>query len=63
MNTVKSIGLVSRNPQRFSSTHCLLVVAAIALLAALTSTSEQTVSANADLGISDVQKFFPASFR
>ena len=77
MNMIKSSHVVSRTQQRFSPTHTFIAAAAIAvlLLAALLSASEPTASeaqfdakfksaaAAVDSGFSDVQKFFPASFR
>ncbi|GEM_PF-2145590 len=71
------LNAVRKIPKGFSSMHSLVVVASIALflLVALLSVSEPTASearfdaklknaaAAVDSGFSDVQKFFPASFR
>ena len=77
MNMIKSNRVVSQTQQRFSPIQNLIAVAAIAVLfiAALLSASERsaseaqfdaklkTAAAAVDSGLSDVQKFFPASFR
>ena len=77
MNMIKSSHVASQTQQRLSPAKSLIAVAAIAvlLLAALISASEQraseaqfdaklkTAAAAMDSGLSDVQKFFPASFR
>ena len=77
MNMVKAIRVASQIPKEFSSTKSLIAVALIAmlLLAGLVSATEKTASeapfdaklksaaAAVDPGFSDVQKFFPASFR
>jgi len=77
MNMVKSSRVVSQLPKALSATQRLIAVALIALLllVALVSTAEQSASeaqfdaklqsaaAAVDSGLSDVQKFFPASFR
>ena len=74
---IKSGRIVSQRRKAFTPTHSLIAVAAIALLlfVALVSTTAQTASeaqfdaklktaaAAVDSGLSDVQKFFPASFR
>ncbi len=74
---VSQIAVVKKLPKGFSSTQSLIAVASIALLLllALFSASEQTASeaqfdaklktaaAAVDSGMSNVQKFFPASFR
>ncbi len=71
------LNVVCKIPKGFSSMQSLIVVASIALflLVALVSVSEPTASeaqfdaklknaaAAVDSGFSDVQKFFPASFR
>ena len=77
MNMIKSSRIVSRTQQRFSPAQSLIAVASIALLllVALLSATEQTASeaqfdaklktaaSAVDSGLSDVSKFFPASFR
>ena len=77
MNIIKSSRVVSQRPNAFTPTQSLFAVATIALLllVALVGTTEQsaseaqfdaklkTAAAAVDSGLSDVQKFFPASFR
>ncbi len=78
MNIIKSSCDVSRSHQRASPTRSLIAFAAFALVlaSALVSTSAPSVSEaqfeaklktavgiTADSSLSEVQKFFPASFR
>lgn len=77
MNMIKSSRVVGQTQLRLSPTQRLVAAAAIAvlLLASLLSAPEQsaseaefdaklkTAAAAVDSGLSDVQKFFPASFR
>lgn len=77
MNIIKSSRVARKLPKGFSAIQSLVAVSAIALLllAALVGASEQnaseaqfdaklkTAAAAVDSGLSEVQKFFPASFR
>ena len=75
MNMIESSRVVSHLPKEFFSTKSFIALASIALLVsvALVSTSEHVVSeaqfegklrtAAPDSGLSDIQTFFPASFR
>lgn len=76
MNMVKPIRVANQIPKEFSATNRFIAATSIAmLLAALVSATEKTASeaqfdsklksaaAAVDSGFSDVQKFFPASFR